>query len=358
VDGLYADACDPFAGIYGSEACTDTTAGKEYTDWIKSLINSTDANNKLVPTGDNFRASRLEFGIDLQDKSLSGLLTNPWRSDGINAPPFWASLQDGFNGFSPMLSTGGGKFPNIYNLAYKDVKLEKNFTEQEFQPTFPSGGLYWENGKLKCLNASEMRREQEPQQQQQGQQEQQEQQQQQQQQEQQQEQEQQEQEQQEQEQQTVNHPATSNHPTLFVEGAFVSYISHCFRPTAPVSSSDLLDYYGGVFAAAYENGHGAPNKMDGRGKANLLPRYNLPKLRACTSTQGVASGVLISTSTMPGWEQPGLGMQLVRGSDASVGLLRFAPYGGTGFGEDGFGPPEVRIDTALYRHCIGHFTAA
>lgn len=39
---------------------------------------------------------------------------------------------------------------------------------------------------------------------------------------------------------------------------------------------------------------------------------------------------------MPGWEQPGLGIQVVHGRDTRIGKLRFPPYGG-----HGFGPPEV-----------------
>ena len=117
VDGLWGEGCDPFVGVFGpsprSSTCTDTTPNGEYTKWVNALISSKDTNNKLVSTGDNFYAPREELGITdlgVPDSPLYGLLTNPWRSDGINAPPFYASLQPGFNGFSPMLSLGWNKF--------------------------------------------------------------------------------------------------------------------------------------------------------------------------------------------------------------------------------------------------------
>jgi hypothetical protein len=309
VDGLWGEGCDPFAGVFGpsprSSTCTDTTPNGEYTKWVNALISSKDTNNKLVSTGDNFYAPREELGITglgVPDSPLYGLLTNPWRSDGINAPPFYASLQPGFNGFSPMLSLGWDKFPNIYNLKYGNISLKPGFTEQDFQPVFPSGGVYWQGGKATCLTAAEAADETHTTTQQQP-------------------------SLPQQETQTRQVPLEQANQTvaqpLFVDGAFSSYISHCFRPEKPVSSSDLLSYYA----------------SQAQSTSTGISLDDSPKLPACIATR--ASGIMIGTSTMPGWEQPGLGMQLVRGSEPTVGKLYLAPYGGGLFNQPGFGPPEV-----------------
>eukprot|EP00937_MAST-01D_sp_MAST-1D-sp2_P006006 g6006.t1 len=277
VDGLYADGCDPFRGVYGGAPnCTDTTDGKQYTAWMAALIRSTDPNNKIVATGDNFLAGR----------------------PGLGMP--------GYNGFAPMLSRGGLRFPNVYNFAYKGVQLDPaSFTEQQFQPTFPSGGLYFQGGRLRCLSAAE----QQPRPTRNG------------------------PEQQPRPPRAAQQRVVPPRPTLFVPGQFAAYISHCFRPTSAVSSQDLLGHYARAFAAAAAAVNGTRLLRAG-GAA-------VPKLGACVSGASTPSGVLVSTSTMPGWEQPGLGMQLVRGSDRDAGSLRVAPYGGMGNDEKGFGPPEM-----------------